>query len=133
MQKITNAELKANARKAYDDRRLTAQHGPESGYCVYYAKLDDGRDCGCGIGVSLTAQTVRRVLDAGLNCSAVDGLTAYAGVEFEDKRFARELQLAHDVWCDAVRHHPNLIKPREQAFLQLIDHPAAGRRRRFPR
>jgi hypothetical protein len=36
-QMITTAELKANARKAYDDRRLTAQHGPESAFCLYLA------------------------------------------------------------------------------------------------
>jgi hypothetical protein len=55
-------QLKANARQAYDDRRLIAQHGPESAFCLYHANFDNGETGGCAIGVSLTAETIERVM-----------------------------------------------------------------------
>jgi hypothetical protein len=52
MKLITKAELVANARKAYDERHLTAQQEREHARCVYSLRIND-RDCYCVIGAPL--------------------------------------------------------------------------------
>jgi hypothetical protein len=48
MQPLSNDQLKANARRAYDEGRLTAQQEREYAHCVYSLRVND-RDCGCAI------------------------------------------------------------------------------------
>jgi hypothetical protein len=62
MKLITNAELMANAHKAYDERRLTAQQEREHAQCVYSLRIND-RDCYCVLGASLPAELRQSIVE----------------------------------------------------------------------
>jgi hypothetical protein len=50
-----------NARRAYDERRLTAQQEPAHAVCVYSGIND--RDCVCVIGASSPPKTSQRLIE----------------------------------------------------------------------
>jgi hypothetical protein len=106
----------ANAIKAYDERRMTAQRGPEHAECVYSQRIND-RDCFCVLGASPPPpETLQRLVGREANAEPIQRLlyhrrSTILGVEFESADFAEELQHAHDEWCAAVQED----RPSEHA------------------
>jgi hypothetical protein len=123
MQFISNQQLMANARRAYDEGRLTAQQTPEHAQCVYSLRIND-RDCYCVLGASLPPETLQKLIEREANAEPIKRLlyhrrSSILGVEFESEDFAEDLQHAHDEWCGAVQED----RPPEHAerqFLELI-------------
>jgi hypothetical protein len=127
MKLITKAELVANARKAYDERRLTAQQEREHAQCVYSLRIND-RDCYCVIGASLPPKMRRSIVEGEANEEPIKRLIRYRllPIELESEDFAEDLQRTYDDWCAAVQED----QPPEHAerqFLELIGHPSASR------
>jgi hypothetical protein len=123
----SNEQLRADAIKAYDERRLTAQQGPEHAQCVYSLRIND-RDCCCVLGVSLPPATRQQIVDREANAEPIKRLIHHrmVPIRFESEDFAEDLQHAHDEWCAAVQED----QPPEHAerqFLELIGHPSAPR------
>jgi len=102
MRTITKQQLIDANRRAYTARRLVAQNLhliPQGDPCVYQGP----RSTVCGIGAVLTDDELAKIVERGLNeGTSAEDLTAYNVVQFEDIKFANDLQGAHDAW--AVGH-----------------------------
>ena len=115
--RLTLAKVKENARRAYDENRLTAQHG---GSCVYR----DDRGHVCAIGASVP-ESVATALTSEQQASTVSMLAG--DVFIVGKRelpLIREIQAAHDSWTS--RSSTSVSKRTQRSrLLKLIDHPSA--------
>ena len=102
MQKLTLAKVRAAARKAYKERRLTAQHrDPSKRECVYsYGKY------GCAIGVALNKKTIKKILDDSMNSGTSLGQLRDNYVKIPEKEFHHivAIQVAHDDWVLGGSH-----------------------------
>ena len=126
MQTLTLEEVKAAARKAYDENRLLAQWAlsdpalvDENGFTGEYGYLV-GQYC-CGIGAALTAETLSDLqsrsmnLDTSITSLVHDGRVTLG--EPNQLPTFEYIQNAHDRWLDS----PTDTGKRD-AFLRLIDH-----------
>lgn len=93
MRTITTQELKDANRKAYAEKRLSAQ--AQKAHCVYRSPDHSN---GCAIGVALNADELKLIDDADFNNSRISKLIMHGIVTFEDIIFAQTLQDLHDNW-----------------------------------
>lgn len=137
-QRLTAAEVRAAGIKAYDEKRLTAQHEHWGArMCVYEQEVG----CNCVIGSALSPEAIAKIHELGLNDgSSVDELGEVIVVDSEDDQVALcDAQRRHDEWADAEYHVGNpstpaedLLKWKEKAgvrrihFLQWLGHPEAA-------
>lgn len=91
--------LKQAAKKAYDEKRLTAQH--YEGRCLYTQRIGD-KDYVCAIGAALPADLLTDLaFNEKANRISVGGDLHASRWTFEDedtRQFAKKLQGAHDRW-----------------------------------
>jgi hypothetical protein len=104
MRTILTEELKKNALEYYQKGKLTAQN---NGRCV----LRDG-NCRCVIGASMTDKEISKARG---RITSVVALSYLQIVQFQDVKFASNLQRKHDLWA---RSQTELAK---QKFLALLN------------
>lgn len=125
MRVLKTKELIENARKAYSEKRLSAQqqHNLLGSGCLYHVNID-GKNCGCAIGVSLNAEEIAKINQLDLNIYPVHHLINQQVVDFEDMRTADWLQSVHDDWANSVFHNADdaaYCSTMEQNFLDILD------------
>lgn len=124
-QHITLAEVKENARKAYDAGNLLAQQPKFVQFVHYFYRKGD---VGCAIGVSLnsaTAASIREygddnaVISTALNGNQAIGSSIDRFISWDENEGQElaDIQRIHDDWAGN--------KKLERDFLKAIDHPAA--------
>jgi hypothetical protein len=117
-QRLTLAGVKAEAFKAYQEKRLTAQSPDrEKRICAY---REDG--CGCAIGVSLSPEVLKWIEEKGYNYSGIAMMLQHRVLHIDDPEIIR-IQKEHDYWCDLARHQPDgsrEVLAAETRFLQLV-------------
>lgn len=99
MRTLTNKQIKDGALAAHKERRLTAQNfdGGSLHGCVYHVMIGD-KSCGCAIGVNLNDDEISAIKKVNLNGQHVHSIAGRI-VDFEDSRFAYQVQKAHDEWA----------------------------------
>lgn len=98
MRTLTKDVLLENARKAYDEKRLTAfLPNTEPERCVYRKEVD-GKVYGCAIGVSLNDEEIAAIDEANKQDMVAATLNDSI-VKFEDLEHAEALQGCHDNWA----------------------------------
>jgi hypothetical protein len=95
---LTYDQVKAAARKAYDEKRLTAQNG---GTCMYSQVLN-GKACVCAVGAAFPPDHPV-MTKAGLSGKSVGQLVEAHMLHTTptDFNMIQALQWEHDNWCDA--------------------------------
>lgn len=133
IQKLTLKRVKAAARKAYDEKRLTAQHPDKSKReCVYTS----GK-YGCAIGVALNATTLKKIADQQLNADAgVECLMNEDVILVSDEEVTSlsVIQTAHDKWADHARNlglADEITREARNEFLFRIGHKGGDAWARF--
>lgn len=99
--KITLDEVKAAARHAYEQGRLTAQNGGDCQYSQYI----NGKECVCAVGAAFTTEERRDLRIYGGNIRSISNLFYSERVQIPGADLDRivEIQKAHDQWADTVR------------------------------
>lgn len=125
VQILTVEDVKAAARKAYDERRLLAQVVTADDPLPNEMFATKDGHC-CAIGAALSDETIA-LLRAGGNLSGtINGLIARCQVKVSPPGprtadLITEIMIAHDV----IMGEPSQRERHEQEFLRLIDHPSA--------
>lgn len=129
-QVLTLKNVKAKARKAYEERRLTAQ-----------AKKRDDRVCRyrignfcCAVGAALSLKTLSALERSSLSSAStmranemsVDYIIEreFVAADPAEKKAIEEIQKAHDAWAKATRHYglrDALSREARNHFLALIE------------
>ena len=135
MQVLTVEGVKAAARLAYDEGRLTAQHPVQSQRICVYRTEHEGKVYGCAVGVALSDETIAIVSKKHLNGSSFMALAEGVEgglVQCDDKFAVKRIQTNHDNWCDAERCYLDeddqgaYIEAQRVNFLRAIDHPSVS-------
>ena len=110
--RLTLEDVTRECRKAYEEKRLTAQHGRG---CVY---RDDG--FGCAIGVAMPEALLRRLGEDDYLGDPIEVLRSNGYVDYgKDRHYLAALQSTHDRWADVF---PGCDKDSNEAeFLDALE------------
>lgn len=121
-QKLTPKKVKSAARKAYKERRLTAQHRNQNKRQCVYSK----GEYHCAIGWALNQKALKQVEKFDLNdsnpvlCLVNEDII---DINDDDLDIIEAIQMAHDEWATASRYNgaksASAIKARDD-FLAAI-------------
>lgn len=118
-QTLTVEEIKENARKYYQLKKLTAQHpNPKFRRCTY--KTND--DYCCSIGASLTQKTLKEIDEAHFNEINISRLRDTKIINFNTEAEFNEIwdiQQAHDHWANRAQLDKD-SKLEEETFCNII-------------
>lgn len=108
-----------NARKAYLEGRLTAQHpDPAQRHCVYTRG-----EYGCAIGVSLPLDLAVQFQDgqtAPTTSGGISGFKIRNRLTSDNYANLIHLQALHDEWCNSSREGRSFAADKEKKFKELI-------------
>lgn len=128
---LTLADVKAAARLAHSQGKLTAQHPDrDKRYCVY--RVDGCYHC--AIGAALPPRTIDELAWFGFNDYSAPGMydggsaqdlgtLAKAGfitLDEHERDDLMDIQGAHDQWANLARYRCDTAEPAERRFLKLI-------------
>lgn len=125
---LTLAAVKEAARKAYDEKRLTAQNPnrpDNNGACVYNGgKLVDDRQCGCAIGVGLPPELFDWFGEFDNRCKNRRNVGLFIDLIFKVDHHDGfcDIQQAHDRWASITHGIRNGdVAKAESEFLRALE------------
>lgn len=133
VQHLTLEGVKAAGRKAYDKKRLTAQHPAAFlRQCTFTGEGPSPRDkqYHCVVGSALEPRTLRHIKQhPGFNTHGVGTLVdkGIVSVNLDELNDISHVQRAHDDWAQASRGYASddRSEAMHQRFLRMIEHPSA--------
>lgn len=107
VKKLTKADIKKAAKKAYKKGLLVAQSpNKEDANCRYAHKCSDGVTRFCAIGAAIPKKIALEYADAGAVYCASKISTL---INRRTLDWAATFQQAHDKWCNSIRNKHNDI------------------------
>jgi len=121
-QVLTAAKVRAAARKAYREGKLTAQHpDPENRVCIY----DGGDGYHCAIGAALSKKTLRALRASHSMSCTVRALwnKGFVDIPEQDRAQVMQIQVEHDNWASAaaLTEDPAKVVACRDVFLKAIN------------
>lgn len=126
IQTLTLEDVKAAARKAYDEKRLLAQHYDSVADTPNEMFATSDGHC-CAVGAALSDATIAMLRASGNLSGTISGMVGRGQIRvsppgWKTQDAITEIMIAHD----RMISEPHKRRTLEASFLKLIDHSAAS-------